>query len=73
VPITIDVAPAAFLQLARNELGIYDTVDLLTDTQVTNAASGEMGFEVRTSSGEILIGRKVLIATCMALSLLRRI
>ena len=57
------VDPAAFLQLARNELGIYDTVDLLTDTQVTNAARGEIGFEVQTSSGEILIGRKVLIAT----------
>src|SRR5690554_5924981 len=57
------VDPAAFLQLVRNELGTYDTVDLLADTQVTNAARGEMGFEVQTSSGEILIGRKVLIAT----------
>lgn len=57
------VDPAAFLQLARNELSAYDTVEFMQDTLVTTAASGEIGFELQTSSGETIIGRKVLIAT----------
>ena len=57
------VDPAAFLQLARDELRAYDTVEFMQDTQVTAAASGELGFELQISSGETFISRKVLIAT----------
>jgi thioredoxin reductase len=56
-------APAEFLQLARKDLGKYDTVRL-RDGEVVAASCQESGrFIVRLASGESMSSRKLLLAT----------
>jgi len=54
--------PAALLQLARQELRPYETVELRT-TRVIDAARDDRGFEVRCADGATYHARKLLLAT----------
>ncbi|ETR79241.1 FAD-dependent pyridine nucleotide-disulfide oxidoreductase [Afipia sp. P52-10] len=55
-------APADFLQMARSELGRYDTVSLCENTMVVDAKVSESGFRLISEAGDISC-RKLLVAT----------
>ena len=55
--------PAEFLQIARDQLRSYETVDLRENTQVIDAARQGTGFRLESANGEAFVGRKVLVAT----------
>lgn len=54
--------PDTFLDLAREELRCYDTVELRT-TRVVEAVRSGRGFEVCCADGTAVRGRKLLLAT----------
>ena len=54
--------PMALLQLARDELRAYDTVELRT-VRVLDARKDERGFAVSCADGRTLRARKLLLAT----------
>jgi thioredoxin reductase len=54
--------PAALLRLAREDLRLYETVDLRT-TCVVDATRDDHGFEVRCADGATHRARKLLLAT----------
>ena len=56
------IEPAKFLQIAREQLQPYTTVEL-QQTEVTSANRSGDDFEITTSAGESLRARKLLIAT----------
>lgn len=55
--------PVEFLEIARNELSAYDTVELRANTEIGAANHCKAGFGLETISGETFRGRKLLIAT----------
>ena len=56
------IEPAEFLELAREQLRIYETVEL-RETEVTNARRLPDCFEVALSNGDRVTSRKLLLAT----------
>jgi thioredoxin reductase len=56
------IRPADFLELARQELGRYDTVEL-RNVEVVDAECGDSRFHVTLATGEHASSRKLLIAT----------
>jgi thioredoxin reductase len=56
------IEPAKFLQLARDQLLPYKTIEL-RQTAVTDARRLANGFEVTLSAGEVISSRKLLLAT----------
>ena len=56
------IKPSEFLEIARQQLQPYDTVEL-RQTEVTSAKRLPEGFELTLTSGESVSARKLLLAT----------
>lgn len=54
--------PLEFLQLARDQIGRYDTVQI-RDAEVTDASCGADGFSIALADGQRFSSRKLLLAT----------
>jgi thioredoxin reductase len=55
--------PAEFLQIARDQLLSYETVELRENTEVIDAARHANRLSGGSTNGEAFVGRKVLVAT----------
>src|SRR5687768_7612451 len=56
------IKPSEFLEIARQQLRPYDTVEL-KQTEVTSARRLANGFELTLANGESVSARKLLLAT----------
>ena len=57
------MTPADLLRLAREDLRSYKAVELRANTEVREVGRCAEGFEIETTHGDRVVGRKILIAT----------
>ena len=55
--------PRSLLRMARQQLHAYPTVELRDAVEILSAKSCTIGFQLCSRTGEIFLGRKLLIAT----------